>query len=315
MSDMLNILKQYNEELHYHELSLDINDNTFCILREDLLPFSFGGNKFRIGMEHVLEAMNRNADVVVSYGSPSSNMNRVIASLCSALGIECQIITFKANDNVTNNMIISRACNAEIIEISSDDIRGSIGRVLEDITKNGKTYYYIYGDETGQGNETVSLRAYQKIGNNLLDIGLGNYDYIFHASGTGVTQAGLMLSKIDSKIIGISVARTKKIAETYFNTYFERAIENRMTNKSQNDLMQEWMFIDDYLEGKYGEYVEPFWDSLKNFGIPMDSTYVAKGFKGMMQYIKKHNIKNKKIMFIHTGGTPIMFDEIGEGRK
>jgi D-cysteine desulfhydrase len=45
-------------------------------------------------------------------------------------------------------------------------------------------------------------------------------------------------------------------------------------------------------------------------GIPLDSTYTGKAFWGMMQYIKKEQIKEKNILFIHTGGTPLFFDDL-----
>ena len=50
---------------------------------------------------------------------------------------------------------------------------------------------------------------------------------------------------------------------------------------------------------------------LSNHGIPMDSTYTAKAYTGMMDYIEKQEIKNKNILFIHTGGTPLFFDDFG----
>lgn len=32
----------------------------------------------------------------------------------------------------------------------------------------------------------------------------------------------------------------------------------------------------------------------------------------MMDYIEKQEIKNKNILFIHTGGTPLFFDDLGD---
>ena len=45
-------------------------------------------------------------------------------------------------------------------------------------------------------------------------------------------------------------------------------------------------------------------------GIPLDSTYTGKAFWGMTQYLIDKNIKGKNILFIHTGGTPLFFDEM-----
>ncbi len=52
-------------------------------------------------------------------------------------------------------------------------------------------------------------------------------------------------------------------------------------------------------------------ESMIQYGIPLDSTYTGKGFYGMKQYLKEHQIEGKKVLFIHTGGTPLFFDDLG----
>lgn len=55
------------------------------IKRDDLLGFSFGGNKCRIA-EVLLQDMKgkKGCDFFVSYGSRKSNLNRVVGTLCKA---------------------------------------------------------------------------------------------------------------------------------------------------------------------------------------------------------------------------------------
>ena len=64
----------------------------------------------------------------------------------------------------------------------------------------------------------------------------------------------------------------------------------------------------------YGSYNDEIINTIiyvmKNYGIPMDSTYVGKAFYGMNKYIKENKIKDKNILFIHTGGTPLFFDDL-----
>ncbi len=48
------------------------------------------------------------------------------------------------------------------------------------------------------------------------------------------------------------------------------------------------------------------------YGLPLDSTYTGKAFYGMKEYLTKNNIKDKKILFIHTGGTPLFFNDLEE---
>jgi D-cysteine desulfhydrase len=73
------------------------------------------------------------------------------------------------------------------------------------------------------------------------------------------------------------------------------------------------IFIDDYTSG-YGKddkrVTETIETVLKTYGIPLDATYTGKAFMGMSKYILQHEIKDKNILFIHTGGTPLFFDTL-----
>ena len=51
---------------------------------------------------------------------------------------------------------------------------------------------------------------------------------------------------------------------------------------------------------------------MKNYGIPFDHTYTGKAFGGMLDYVEKAEIKDKNILFIHTGGVPLFFDYLGK---
>lgn len=61
----------------------DINDNCIYIKREDLLPFSFGGNKARIVQEFFEDMRKKNKNCLIGYGNARSNLCRIIANKCS----------------------------------------------------------------------------------------------------------------------------------------------------------------------------------------------------------------------------------------
>ena len=46
----------------------------------------------------------------------------------------------------------------------------------------------------------------------------------------------------------------------------------------------------------------------RRYGMPMDLTYVGKGYYGMVQEIRRLGLRNERIFFLHTGGTPLFFD-------
>ncbi|RHP38424.1 pyridoxal-phosphate dependent enzyme [Blautia sp. AF34-10] len=73
------------------EFPNDRNVRLYC-KREDLLPFSLGGNKVRIGRAFFRDMQEKNKDCMIIYGNSRSNLCRVLANLCCAEKIPCYMI-------------------------------------------------------------------------------------------------------------------------------------------------------------------------------------------------------------------------------
>ena len=73
-------------------LDTDESGNQFSIKREDLLPFSFGGNKLRIALEYLKDLRACGATHMVAYGNARSNLCRVLANLCAAEKVPITIL-------------------------------------------------------------------------------------------------------------------------------------------------------------------------------------------------------------------------------
>ena len=75
------------------------------------------------------------------------------------------------------------------------------------------------------------------------------------------------------------------------------------------------IFIDKYIGSGYGkendEIITTIKEAMIKYGIPLDTTYTGKAFNGMKKYIIENDIRGKNILFIHTGGTPLFFDDLG----
>ena len=74
------------------------------------------------------------------------------------------------------------------------------------------------------------------------------------------------------------------------------------------------VFVDKYTGSGYGtnniEIEQTIKDMLFTHGIPLDSTYTGKAYTGMKAYLIEQGVRGKNILFIHTGGTPLFFDEL-----
>lgn len=284
--------------------------NSLYIKRDDLLPFSFGGNKVRIALEFIYDMKNKGKNCIVGYGNARSNLSRALANLCYQFEIPCHIISPADEDGTrvdTYNSKMVLACDAKFHYCKKTDVKETVERVLEELKSEGFNPYYIYGDSTGKGNEHTPLMAYAKVYEEIKD----QYDYIFLATGTGMTQGGLLAGKSVNNgketIVGISVSRSSAQVTSVLKASLDCFSRNIQTIDAC-----EINVVDDYLCEGYGSYnrqiEKTIYNQFTSNGMPLDPTYTGKAFWGMQDYLEKNNISGKKILFIHTGGTPLFFD-------
>ena len=294
---------------------IKLNDkdiNRLYIKREDMIPYSFGGNKARKGLLFFDEIDKGDYDCVVTYGSSHSNHCRVIANMAAQRNMPCFIIGPEEVSDITYNSVMMDMLGAHITTVPVETVSKTIDDKINELKEQGKKPYFIAGG--GHGN--IGTQAYVDCYNEIKEYERTNdvfFDYIFFASGTGTTHAGLVCGQIlnedERKIIGISIARKNPRGR-------DVVIESIKEYLGRNDekIDEKTVFIDDYTGDGYGKNNEEInqliEDIFTDYGIPLDSTYTAKAFLGMKKYIDKHDIKDKNILFIHTGGTPLFFDDI-----
>lgn len=290
-------------------------NNNLYIKRDDLIPFSFGGNKARKAKLFFLEIDKGNYDCVVTYGSGSSNHCRVISNECCRRGINCYVISPEEASESTFNSQMMELFGTEITTVPVNRVHDAIERKLEELRQCGKRPFFIEGGGHGNIGTEAYVQCYQEIKEYEEEEGI-HFDYIFFASGTGTTHAGLVCGKLLNhdvrNIIGISIARKNPRGREVVLGSVKSYLNNRA---SEEQIQAATVFVDDYTEG-YGkenpQIIKTIFSVLKKYGIPLDATYTGKAFMGMQEYIKENKIKEKNILFIHTGGTPLFFDVLKE---
>lgn len=296
------------------QLNEKIDNNHVYIKREDLLPFSFGGNKARKAKLFFNDIEKVKADYVVTYGSGSSNHCRIIANMAAAKSLPCLIISPKEAAQKTYNTEMIGLFGAKTIFCPVLEVANTIKMQMEILQEKGKNPYFIMGG--GHGN--IGTQAYVECFEEILafkkETGV-DFDYIFHASGTGTTQSGLVCGKLLNnskiKVVGISIARKNPYGRNVVSQSVNSYLESQGYAGKYNDAIE---FIDDYVVDGYGTYNAEILDTIKKvmlqYGIPLDITYTGKAFWGMNEYLNKRKIQGKNILFLHTGGTPLFFDDI-----
>lgn len=305
------------DETPVQALADPYGENQIFMKRDDCIPFSFGGNKARKAAEFYQEIRKTDTDVIMTYGSNSSNHCRIIANMAAGMGLSCHIISPEEHREILNNTRLVEDFGAVIETCPVTRVAETIESRKKAYQREGRKPYFITGGGHGNPGTESYVKAYREIERQEKRMGV-YFDYIFHASGTGATQAGLVCGQLLSgdkkrKIVGISIARerlrgrevVKDSIREYLGDVFERLY--------REDALS---FEDDYRWGGYGNYTEDVEETIdrvmKREGIPMDTTYVGKAFHGMVSYLKEKQIQGKRILFVHTGGAPLFFDRLSK---
>ncbi|WP_299581804.1 pyridoxal-phosphate dependent enzyme [uncultured Sunxiuqinia sp.] len=273
------------------------------IVRDDLYPFLGGGNKGRKMLSVLKEVESRNCNAIVTTGGIQSNHCRVVALACAQHGWKCHLILHgnkEAFYNQKGNALIMRMCGAAIQFVEPQDIGLAMDLAMENLSQDGYSPYYLYGG----GHNKAGVEAYvEAVKEFSAELGLNKQpDHIFLASGTGSTQAGILLGLEaigwnQTKVHGISVARNQErgigavLEATHFiNPEFDAS---------------KILFYDDYLFGGYGLHPAELNDFTmtvaRDSGIILDTTYTGKAYYGMLDLIKRKKLSGN-VLFWHTGG-------------
>ena len=179
----------------------------------------------------------------------------------------------------------------------------AMDRAMERLLTEGYKPYYCHGGGHDLPGGVAFVDAVAEMAKQI-----EKPDYIFHASGTGSTQAGIMvgLDRVgwgDVKCVGISVARQYERGRQVIAEFANMLAEHYGMSEKYDDRI---LFNTDYLYGGYEQFT-PEMDAylkkaMRETGLLFDTTYSGKAFFGMIDSVKKHNLQDKKLVFWHTGG-------------
>ena len=284
-----------------------INPN-FRVFRDDLYPFLLGGNKGRKMMSIVNLIREKKYNAIVTTGGISSNHCRSVSIICKQNNWNCTLVLHgnkKKFYSLNGNSLIIRSMNPKIVFCNDYEISEKMDFSMEKYKQDGFRPYYLWGGGHTLEGGLAYIDALEEL--NIYCIENRWFpDYIFLASGTGSTQAGIISGldkfRLHSQVIGISIARKSESAIKIINEFYIN-----LNNYYKIDFMdREIIVLDDYLFGGYEKFnnkLKSISDSaIKDYGFILDTTYSGKAFFGMHHFIKKNNLAEKNILFWHTGG-------------
>jgi len=291
-------------------LPLEYGGIELMIKLDGLFAYPYGGNKGRKALYFLNYAFYNNYTHLVTNGAIDSNHARAIAIGCKMLGLQCHIILHYDNDDLSYYDNI----NYKILHSITNKIRickkNDLGRYMDDeielIVRDGGKPLYVWGGGHSPLGTIAYYDAFEETISQLDNSGDDRPDYIFLATGTGTTQAGIIAGNKggSTKIIGISISRDQERQTNVIRQSLDDFYKYFDIEKQTRD--DEIIVLDRYLGNGYGDCNAQVLDTVDNYmkkGLILDPFYTGKAFHGMLEEIKNHKIKKgSKVLFWHTGG-------------
>ncbi len=300
-----------------NNLSEKFTDYQIFIKRDDQTGLASGGNKTR-KLEYLIQkALDENCDTVITAGAQQSNHCRQTVAASAVAGMECHLLLGGEEPKEYNgNLLLSHVLGAKL-HFTGENRKGED---IEDLkneleSENKKVAVIPYGGSNLLGSFGY-INAIKELKDQLLEQNL-NIDYIFFASSSGATQAGIMIGldfyDLKAKLIPINIdkAEAEGFLEQIILDLIHESEQFFHLNKEYriNDIPLERNFDKAGYGNMTGEEKEAIKTLAQTEGILLDPVYTGRAFYGMLDYLKKKKIKPKSnVLFWHTGGLPANFN-------
>jgi L-cysteate sulfo-lyase len=290
------------------------------IKRDDLTGLAFGGNKLR-KLEFLLgDACAKKADIIIS-GVQGFQSNHLCQTAAAATKLGMDVILVKTgphNDydptEYDGNHLLQYMFGAQI-RVYRPEHAPRLEDIANELKAQGRTPYII-SDAGSTSLGTIGyVNTVRELLNQTTQMGI-HADYIVHATGSGGTQAGLVLGakalNTGIKIIGVSVTdptRTTTSKQRVSNLVVDAA-KLLNVNVSLDD--EDITILDDYSRKGYGVVDEQKVLAIQLLaqteGIFTDPVYSGTALAGLIDLVRKGRLtKEHCVIFLHTGGNVALF--------
>ncbi|MBW1695441.1 MAG: D-cysteine desulfhydrase [Deltaproteobacteria bacterium] len=305
---------------HLSKLSAELNGPKIFIKRDDLLGLAGGGNKTRKLEFVVAEALGKGADTLITCGAVQSNHCRLTLAAAVKEGLKCQMVLEERvkgsyNPDASGNNFLYGLLGVENIKVVSggSDMMAEMHALAEELIQKGRKPYVIPGGASTPLGALGYVACAEEILAQLFDKGI-RIDRVVCASGSAGTHAGLVAGFYGTNsgipVTGINVSRNKETQEEIvFNLARKTAELAGIRERIPADAV---ICFEDYVGPGYSiptpEMAEAVKLIARKEGILLDPVYTGKAMAGLIDLVHKGYFKKSdNILFVHTGGSPVLF--------
>ena len=301
------------------KLTKELDGPNLWVKRDDLTGLAFGGNKAR-KLEYLMaDALNQKADYIVTGAGFHSNWCTQTVAVAKKLGIKIKLIKSGPEEgydgkNWDGNHLLHHLMGAELKVVEPENFMPSIEEAIDELCSNGHNPYYIPVGGSVPLGAAGYLNAMLEIAYQSASEGI-QFDYLVHATGSGGTQAGLVMGakafNTNIKVIGAAVGwgekreQVEKVSKIIDES---KEIFELNFNYNQDDVI----IYNEYVGGGYGHVSEQKLEAVKIMaqteGIMIDPVYTATAMACLIDLVRKGELtEDHNILFLHTGGAVALY--------
>ena len=301
-------------------LSKELGGPTIYMKRDDLLGLAGGGNKTRKLEFLVAEALDQDADTLITCGAVQSNHCRLTLAAAVKEGLKCRLVLEERvagsyNPESGGNNFLFHLLGVEKIKVvpGGSDMMAAMQAAADEVASEGRKAYVIPGGGSNPMGATGYVACAEEILAQTFDLGI-NIDRIICASGSAGTHAGLVTgfygNNSNIPVVGINVSRPKKEQEELVYNLVQSTAEHVGVN---SDIPKEAVVcFDEYVGPGYSlptpEMAEATRMLARIEGILIDPVYTGKAMAGLIDLARKgYFSKEENVLFIHTGGSAALY--------
>ena len=267
-------------------------DLELFVKRDDLIHNYISGNKIRKLNQNIFSFYKNKCKKLVTFGGAFSNHLLATAALCNELSIDCVGIVRGEELNVKSNFILSKCDSLGMkLEFVSRTNFSEQKKMSGFLVKDGIPTWFV--PEGGANLE--GIEGCKEIVSENEEI----FDYYVVAQGTTTTSIGIALALPPSaKIIVVPVLKG-------FNSKSEmKSVLNNVD--LWNVIKDKIIVLDDFHFGGYAKSTNELREFISEINqineMQIEEVYTGKALYALKNYLEKNTVKNKKVLFIHTGG-------------
>ncbi|MGI6345294.1 MAG: D-cysteine desulfhydrase family protein [Bacillota bacterium] len=284
--------------------------------RDDNTGLAIGGNKARKLEFLFADALNQGCDTVITTGGPQSNHCRMTAAAAARLGLSCHLVlTSRPFDLRQGNLLLDELLGAELHfcpPSEGRDISREMSNLAEELRQAGRHPYLI---PLGGSNPLGALgyvAAVRELVAQADELGV-EFSALIHASGSGGTQAGLLvgtlLHHLPTQVLGFSVSAKRPVLEDRIRTVATGLLQ---LLGLETDVEEHLHVSDEFVGDGYGRPTSQSSEALqllaRTEGVIIDPVYTAKAMAGLIDGVRNGRFpEGSNVLFWHTGGSPALF--------